>query len=241
MSSGRSGLFSDGTVDYDGTIPGWRQGNTAARPPAGLVPGDLYLDNQAQMLYGWTGTAWVVVLGGGGGGSQDIQSVLTVGNVTSQSQVFTPGVVPILSNNEWAAFFGEILFKNNAGFAMALKWPSGTGALTANRITSFPDAGGTIQVSGNGVVVPIRTVTAAYTATRSDYAIFVDATAGAFILTLPVATGGQIFTVQVIAISVNSVTIVPTSGTINNAASLILSSAALTSIGIISDGTNLWT
>lgn len=70
----------------------------------------------------------------------------------------------------------------------------------------------------------IRTVTAAYQVDEEDFIILADATGGAFNVTLPdvVVGEGHEYVIKRINAGANAVTILPASGTIDGAASVVL-------------------
>jgi len=260
MSSGRSGLFSDGTVDYDGSIPGWRRGKSSARPATGMVPGDMYLAYDTQILYWWDGTTWQVALSPGGGGPQDIQSVLGVGNVTSLDQIFDDGagntiqtglagcsvlwqktvgplligavVVQVQNTGPVVSFYQGTVGRANLQFSL----------LTAIRNNEWPDASGILQVSGNGLKLPIRSTAISAALTRFDYTILCDTTGGSITITLPAtaAITGCVYNIKVKVITANNITVAPAAGNIDGAATATISCAALNSMQVQFDGTNYW-
>lgn len=67
---------------------------------------------------------------------------------------------------------------------------------------------GSAWVNAGGLILPLVTKTADYTATSSDYAILCDATSGAFTVTLPAAsTSGRVYAIKKIDSTGNAVTI----------------------------------
>lgn len=91
-------------------------------------------------------------------------------------------------------------------------------------------------VGAAGLTVVSKTTT--YTAVAGDL-ILADATSGAFTITAPVLTAAQTFTVKKVDSSVNAVTVVPTSGTVDGGPSVALISQ-YQSRAFVGDGTNLY-
>lgn len=84
-----SGLSQNPVVNRTGSVPGATQGNIAARPAAGVAPGDWYLALDEQKLYEWTGSAWVLALDGSGTGiTPNLQAVTLIGATTDQATTF---------------------------------------------------------------------------------------------------------------------------------------------------------
>lgn len=107
------------------------------------------------------------------------------------------------------------------------------------RRQKFPDAPGRVQVSGDGLVLPIKLVSANYACTRYDYTILVDTSAGVHTITLPTTTG-QIVNIKV-AVTGNNITVVPPVGTIDgNASATILGAVTKNFLTVQFDGTNYW-
>jgi hypothetical protein len=120
-------------------------------------------------------------------------------------------------------------------------------ATTAACITTIPagmaDIRGTSVVAGaapmQGVTIPQVTKTADYVLTNSDYALWMDATAGNRIATLPTAVGnaGQRYEIKKTDTSANTVTVTPNgSEKIDGASTVVLSlkgqTAVVTSNGV---------
>jgi len=99
-----------------------------------------------------------------------------------------------------------------------------------------------IIISGGGVVVSlptfnIRTITASATLAADDYTVKCDASSGAIVATLTTAKVGHFMNIVKIDSSINTVTLTPSSGTINGAASQIIT-AQWTSRQVQSNGTD---
>lgn len=60
-------LFVNGIINRTGSVPGISQGQTNERPTTGSAPGDLYIDDQAGIIYRWSGSAWVAIISSGAG------------------------------------------------------------------------------------------------------------------------------------------------------------------------------
>ncbi len=126
-----------------------------------------------------------------------------------------------LATTSWSLDGSNVFF--NSGFV---------GAGTTN-----PSS--TLQTGGS-FGVATKTVTSAYTLTSSDQTLFVNASAGAFTVTLPAVVAGRMYTIKKIDISANTVTIATPSGvTIDSASSALLKSPSAY-VNISSDGTNYW-
>lgn len=98
--------------------------------------------------------------------------------------------------------------------------------------------------SPNGVAFQIGAIaakTTTYTMVSTDHTILANATSGAFAVTLPAvaSTTGYEFQIKKTDSSANSVTVTPASGTIDGAASFVLTSQ-YQSVSVTSDGTNWW-
>ena len=125
------GPFINGIINRTGSIPGAIQGLFANRPAAGYAPGDWYMATDTQVLYEWTGTAWVILLSNGGaGGTPTLQNVMDNGNTTTDNLVLTTAA---LIQYVHAAFTGSLV---------------GSG-ITAARVWTLPDATGTIALISN--------------------------------------------------------------------------------------------
>lgn len=97
-------------------------------------------------------------------------------------------------------------------------------------------------MSGNdNISYTTRSVTAATTLTNNDSILFVSPTGGNVVVSVGPATAfppGHIFRVRRDATATNTVTITPTSGTVNGTSTLAVGSAgAIGSATIVSDGT----
>jgi hypothetical protein len=113
-----------------------------------------------------------------------------------------------------------------------------TGATISNTgVTSFNGATGAVTTTpGN---LPITTVTGSTTLLVTGSIYLVDATAGAIVITVPVSLANKSFYVKKIDATANTVTITPSSGLIDGAATRVLASQYSTA-HFASDGTNLW-
>lgn len=123
---------------------------------------------------------------------------------------------------------GDILhFKNMAG--MIVSWIDGQGFGQGN-LTS----GGT----GSGNILPQVTKTGNYTTAITDAVILVNSSSATVItLTAIGLVNGQLYRIK--NINTGTVTITPTSGTIDNAASIALT-IQYQSVDLQFDGTNFW-
>ena len=78
--------------------------------------------------------------------------------------------------------FGDIWFESDSGF-----WGTFTHQNTADRVWTFPDETGTVQLVGDPIYAPFKTVDSDYTASGTDYMILCDATPASFSVFLPPA------------------------------------------------------
>lgn len=123
---------------------------------------------------------------------------------------------------------GDILhFRNVTGAIVS--WIDSTGTGQGNLASSG---------SGSGNILPQVTKTGNYTTAPTDAVILVNsASATAITLTAAGLVNGQLYRIK--NISTGTVTITPTSGTIDNAASIALT-IQYQSVDLQFDGTNFW-
>ena len=174
-----TGLSGSAVIDYDGSVPGARQGLFANRPASGTVPGDWYLSTDTQVLYGWTGIAWVILLSNGGGGSTpNWDQVMVIGNKTSQNAFITDGANNLIQLFVGAGYWGVYSTSPGAtpGFTGSgigiedttgtpnnpalIFWNYSAGSVditflvalnnTARRVAQLPDKSGNVGVGGSG-------------------------------------------------------------------------------------------
>jgi hypothetical protein len=81
-----SRIFRDSSVLNQFGSPSINSNTLANRPAFGQV-GRLFVDTTNNVIYRDTGTSWVVI--GGSGGSQNLQSVTTIGNTTTNNILVT--------------------------------------------------------------------------------------------------------------------------------------------------------
>jgi hypothetical protein len=89
----------------------------------------------------------------------------------------------------------------------------------------------------------LKSVTAAYTATATDFFIYCNPSGGAFTVTLPAGSSsipGRVYGVASTG-TTNAVTVAPASGTIDGGANASLASGAVHAKWFITDGTNWFT
>lgn len=94
----------------------------------------------------------------------------------------------------------------------------------------------------DGYVFAVQVLSANYTMQDGDSALLVSAAAGALAITLlsPAAALGKAILVRKTDATANNVTLTPAAGTVDGAASLVLTAAAPRAL-LISDGTNYFT
>lgn len=177
--------------------------------------------------------------GGGGGGSQNLQQVTTVGRNTN------------VGVNVQATTSALSLDPDFVGDNVVVNWTKGVhdmavtlDTLTGDHGVNLTDADGAIQVSGNGLVIPLRSVSANTTLLRRDYCILVDASAAPVTVFCNPASGivaDQQWIIKIKALG-NNVTLTPTGGSAidNTAAVTIVGTATLQSLVLEFDGTNFW-
>jgi len=98
-----------------------------------------------------------------------------------------------------------------------------------------PTLSGTTTV--NGFATGVQSVTAASAACNGAAVVLADASINAINMTLPAPLAGQVITIKRTNINANTVTITPPSGTIDGAASKVLT-LQYQSITVVCDGTN---
>jgi len=128
--------LTTGLLNYTGT-PGAYTNTFANRPGATAVPtGTLYFSKDTNILYQTNGTSWISY-SGGGGGSQNLASVLTIGNIATNTITLTTVGGQILEYSGdyidngivqlyWGISQQEIGFKYNGGnlFGLAIDFRS---------------------------------------------------------------------------------------------------------------------
>lgn len=268
-----SGFSINGIINRTGSIPGAIRGDIADRPAAGNAPGDWYLAEDEQILYGWIGGAWVVLLdGSGSGATQDLQSVtgtapglgvttnaIEVRNAANQVRTrTTAGASNTITR--WSEDTGttliDIISDRGTGTS-SLRFGKGAftittnlqdNALAASLGITWPNIGGGIlQVSGNGLRLRTRAISANDTLLLTDFTLLVDTSAGNVTLTLPnTTTTGANFTGLVynakVAVTGNNIILSPSGGALIDGAATytITGGAARLSAQFQFDGTNWW-
>lgn len=112
------------------------------------------------------------------------------------------------------------------------------GTVIANVMQSTANINAGTYISASGLVQVISPQTTTYTTLNTDYTILVDATGGNFTVTLSNAITGQIYNIKKTT-AANTVTITPSSGTIDGASSTTLTTQ-YTNIQVQFDGSNWW-
>ena len=106
-----------------------------------------------------------------------------------------------------------------------------------DKIDIIIGGGGSGGGGTGGVIFGIRTISASATLAADDYTVKCDASSGAIVATLTTSNSGHFMNIVKIDSSVNTVTLTPSSGLINGAASQIITNQ-WTSRQVQSDGTN---
>ena len=134
-------------------------------------------------------------------------NVGTFNNVTvnAKGQVTAASNVAYLTANQAITLTGDVTGTGNGSFVTTLK-NTGT-AGTYKQVTT--DAQGRVTSGQVGDISPVVTKTTSYTATTADSCIFVDATSGAVVITMPASpVAGQTYEIKRIdGVIANAVTI----------------------------------
>lgn len=190
------------------------------------------------MLAGGGASSWgtwithnAVALAGPGGflDAQGVHDITVAANVTAPAVTGTFGV------RLGTTCVGIAVVGNDfTGFTSAVVDNSTT---TTKVIQTAPYNFGASGGGGGGAV---QSKTANYTMLAGDALVNVDATGGAVTITLPVTpTVGQVYMVKKVDASANAVTVADSSGTIDNAASVTISTRYQAD-SFVYDGTNWW-
>lgn len=203
----------------------------------------------------WDGSGWnpITATPTGGGSGLVLNSVMVSANYTAINGDYvevdaTSGPITITIPHANGAFTGVTKTDSSANVVTVVS-ASGTidgdpnaQVATQHASATFIGDGTNIAVVATypGYLVPpnwtITPVTAAHTAKHYEY-VLVDASAGPVTITMPVTTG-VIAAVKKVDSSSNAVTVLPSSGLLNGAASSVLTSAGQ-SLLLIGDGTNV--
>lgn len=141
------------------------------------------------------GIAGPIGLGGGGGGSQNLQSVCTIGNSTTTNIESTTAIRVNNGTDRIEIFQNNIRWVHpglpfNSGITISRETTPVPGPIF---LQFLPSADGVYQVSLNGLLLPLITMSHTYTVKRTDWMILCDTSGGAidiFVPTSAPAPGG---------------------------------------------------
>lgn len=215
-------------------------------PPAVSASGHgrIYFDNSnSRFLVSENGAAYVPIGSGGtGAGIENFAVVVGTpsGPYTGSTTVFDLPFSYVVGSGDLLVFSSGLLMGIGAGNDYL--------ETTTTRVT-FNSARTTGEIirfvySPNGVVFQVGAIAAkssAYTIVITDHTILANASGGAFAVTLPASSPamGYEFVIKKTDSSANVVTVTPTSGTIDGAATFLLTTQ-YQSVTVQSDGTNWW-
>lgn len=136
---------------------------------------------------------------------------------------------------------------DGGGLLSGPAWPAGPCVplavvdTAAGAVLAVADARVVLATVGAPPVYAVRLVSGNTTLADTDYAVLVDATVGPVTITIPTAAGrpGRAFCVKKIDASANAVTIAPTSGQVDGAASKVLT-AQWKAAEVVAHGANYY-
>ncbi len=207
---------SAGTNGTNGTSAQWWSGSGAPGTASGSIDGDMYLDTAASNVYQKSSGSWSLIANiKGAAGTNGTSSTWLSNSGTPSSGIGNNGDMYLNTAN------GAVYQKSSGSWSLLCNITGPTGPSAPDATASAKgivqlagDLGGTAAsptvpglASKQNVATPTAVKTAAYTAAAGDM-IPVDATSGAFTVTLPTSPADKSrITIKKIDSSANSVTL----------------------------------
>lgn len=239
-------LMDNGILQAQDNVHSWGTRGTANNRPKGLMVGTdgLSIDKVGKIYFKKAGETETVAL------SQFVDNVLrieAIGGVDLPSGTTVQRPTGLARRFRYNTDLNTIEWYNGTAWVQPI-------TTAANGSETKVTAGANVTVTGTGTTADpyvinssggsgsspvIRTVTANANFLTSDYTLLVDTSAGNVTITIDNLSSGQLANIKKITNDVNTVTVVPTSGTIDGGANYILD-AYNESIMMQRDATNYY-